>query len=137
MRLPAAALIGRCANVFGILVFVLAGYWVSQRTLVPVDLPVSLAPGHIRTGEFKINLEAYFSVQVSSSYNRTPECRYADNLRTRRLTSIASQAVQFPGNGVAVAGPYLGAFSGKPGRYTLDIEVLSATEDPDRCNLGS
>lgn len=32
-----------------------------------------------------------------------------------------------------MAGPYLGAFVGKPGRYALDVKVLSATQDLDRC----
>lgn len=32
-----------------------------------------------------------------------------------------------------MAGPYLGDFTSKPGRYTLDVKVLSATQDLDRC----
>lgn len=134
MRMPASARVGLCAIVFGILAFVLADYWLNSRTLTLVDMPVSLAPGHIRTGEFKINVEAVFSVQVRFPYDDTRECPYADGLRIRSLTSIGSQAVQLPENrGAVMAGPYLGAFVGKPGRYALDVKVLSATQDLDRC----
>lgn len=134
MRLPASALIGICAIVLGILAFFPEDYWVNTRTLTPVNMPVSLAPGHIRTGEFQINLEAYFSVQVRFPYDSGPECRYADGLRTRHLTSVGPQAVHLLGNGDAVTeGLDLGAFAGKPGRYALDVEVLSATQNLDRC----
>lgn len=134
MRLPASALIGICAIVLGILAFVPEDHWVNTRTLTPVNMPVSLAPGHIRTGEFQINLEAYFSVEVRFPYDSGPECRYADDLRTRHLRSVGPQAVQLLGNGDAVTeGPDLGAFAGKPGRYALDVEVLSATQNLDRC----
>ena len=39
--------------------------WVATRTFVPVDIPVSLKPGHIRTGPFRVNLVDSFSVSLN------------------------------------------------------------------------
>jgi biopolymer transport protein ExbD len=134
MRLHGTARVGILALCVGIVVFVSAYYWVNTRTLVPLDIPVTLAPGHIRTSNFKINVEAYLSVQI-----RFPNCG-ADSeehrrLRTRRLTSIGGRAVSAPGsnNGEITEGPYLGTFLSKPGHYNLDIEVLSETRYLDFC----
>jgi|HubBroStandDraft_6_1064221.scaffolds.fasta_scaffold01624_4 biopolymer transport protein ExbD len=137
MRLHGTTRVGILALCVGIVVFVSVYYWVNTRTLVPLDIPVTLAPGHIRTGDFKINVEAYLSVQI-----RFPNCSADTNehehLRTRRLTSVGGQAVSAPGsmgatNGEITEGPYLGTFLSKPGHYNLDIEVLSPTRFLDFC----
>ena len=39
-------------------------WWMATRTWVPLDIPVSLARGHIRSPEFKINLDAGFWIFV-------------------------------------------------------------------------
>jgi len=138
MRLPGTARVGIFALCAGIVVFASVHYWVNTRTLVPLDIPVTLAPGHIRTGDFKINVEAYLSVQIGFPNGSTADCRERRSLRTRRLTSIGGQAVSAPGwegsteDGVT-EGTYLGTFLSKPGHYNLDIEVLSVTPYPGPC----
>lgn len=132
MRLPGTARVGIFALCLGIAVFTSVHYWVNTRTLVPLDIPVTLAPGHIQTGDFKINVEAYLSVQVRFPNGSSAGCRERSVLRTRRLTSIGGQPVSAPGwqgateTGVT-EGTYLGTFLSKPGHYNLDIEVLSVT----------
>jgi biopolymer transport protein ExbD len=134
MRLHGTARVGILALCVGIVVFVSVYYWVNTRTLVPLDIPVTLAPGLLRTGDFKINVEAYLSIQI-----RFPNCSADSNehqsLRTRRLTSVGGQAVSASGstNGAITEGPYLGTFLSKPGHYNLDIEVLSETRSLDFC----
>jgi biopolymer transport protein ExbD len=137
MRLPGTARVGIFALCLGIVVFASVHYWVNTRTLVPLDIPVTLAPGHIRTGDFKINVEAYLSVQIRFPYG-SAGCGDHEALRTRRLTPIGGQAVSVPGwAGATTAdvteGTYLGTFLSKPGHYNLDIEVLSATQYLDTC----
>ncbi len=39
-------------------------WWMATRTWVPLEMPVSLAPGHVRSREFKINLDAGFWIFV-------------------------------------------------------------------------
>jgi biopolymer transport protein ExbD len=135
MQLPSSTRIGIFAIAFGILVFVPAYEWVQTRTLVPVDMPVRLSRGHIRTGDFKINMDGYFSIQIVLPYGVYPGCFYPEHsLRTRRLTSAGGQTVRAPGNdGSVTEGFYFGDFVGKPGPYNLDIEVLSETGSLDRC----
>ena len=38
--------------------------WLSTRTERPVDIPISMSIGHIRTREFKINLNAPFMIDI-------------------------------------------------------------------------
>jgi hypothetical protein len=54
------------AGVF-LMVIGIGGYlairpWMATRIFVPVDMPVSLKRGHIRTGPFLINLKATYSI---------------------------------------------------------------------------
>jgi biopolymer transport protein ExbD len=132
MRLHGTARVGILALCVGIVVFVSVYYWVNTRILFPLDLPVTLGPGHIRTANFKVNVEAYLSVQIVFPYG-SAGCGEHGGLRTRRLTSVGGQAVSAPTNGEITEGSYLGTFLSKPGRYNLDIEVLSETRYLDFC----
>jgi len=35
-------------------------WWMATRTWVPLEMPISLAQGHIRSPEFKINVDSGF-----------------------------------------------------------------------------
>ena len=135
MRLPSTARLGVYAVALGILVYLPVYFWAGTRTLVPLDIPVSLAPGHIRTGNFRINFDADFSVQVRVPYGASHECQSVDDLRTKRLTSIGKLTIHSsrPPNDNLTPGPFLGAFHAKPGDYSLDVEVVSSTQHLDRC----
>lgn len=37
-------------------------WWMATRTWVPLDMPISLAQGHIRSSGFTINLDAGFGI---------------------------------------------------------------------------
>lgn len=39
----------------------------AARTWVPLDMPISLAEGHIRSSEFTINLDAGFGIFIEES----------------------------------------------------------------------
>jgi hypothetical protein len=38
--------------------------WVESRSTVPVDMPVSLKPGHVRTREFTVNLDRPYIISL-------------------------------------------------------------------------
>ena len=40
------------------------GLWLSSRNEIPVDLPVAMSVGHIRTPEFKVNLSTTYLVGI-------------------------------------------------------------------------
>jgi hypothetical protein len=139
MRLPGTARVGIFALCAGIVVYGAVYRWANSRTLLPVDMPVTLAPGHIRTGNFKINVEGFFSIQIKPPFPFAGDksCRYIDGLQTRRLGTISGQAISTTdpgGNDPRItSGPYLGTFWSKPGNYNLEIEVLSETQSVDHC----
>jgi len=45
--------------------------WHYTRNWIPVDIPISLSRGHVRTAEFKINVESDYSM----SWKRIRELR--------------------------------------------------------------
>lgn len=100
-------------------------YWMATRTFTAVDMPVSLAPGHIRTGPFKINLRNFYTIEAEVpdyqfiswkcvSY-RLYKFRW-DLYRDGRI--IESQEAGYEE-------PYLGGFALEKGTYDLDVEILS------------
>ncbi len=138
MRLPDTARVGILALCVGIVAYGGIYLWVNTRTLSPVDIPVTLGPGYIRTGDFKINVEANFSVQIRIPHPGLPGCGEGSGLRTRRLSAIGGHAISTPDAGRveedgATIGTYLGSFDSKPGNYNLDVEVLSATQYLNSC----
>ena len=59
----------------------------STRIVDPVDMPLSLAPGHIRTGPFRLNLHANYSGISGSRYRLAMGRSWAanDNAEARLL----------------------------------------------------
>src|SRR5579862_6455128 len=136
MHLPSTARAGISVICLGLIGYGAVSYWANTRTLTPVDLSVTLAPGHIRTGNFRINTPAYFSIQIQSRDFMPLECRYLPDLRTRQISSIGGRPIAnqgVPAGAAIVRGAYLGSFYGNTGTYNLDVEVLSPTQELDRC----
>ncbi|MFI5098537.1 MAG: ExbD/TolR family protein [Candidatus Acidiferrales bacterium] len=138
MRLPSTARVGILALCLGIVTYGSVYLWVNTRSLSPVDIPVTLGPGHIQTGNFRIDVEANYSIQIRILHPGLPGCDEGSGLRTRRLTVIGGQRISTPGAGIAredgvEIGTYLGSFDGRPGNYNLDIEVLSAPQYLNSC----
>ena len=46
--------------------------WAKTRITRPVDMPVPMSTGHIRTSQFPINLEAVYLIEISADKNRIP-----------------------------------------------------------------
>ena len=119
----------------GIVLFLAYRHWFATRTWVAVDTPISLAPGHVRIGDFHVNQRATYGVVIQFQeyeYWRHPECQDYQVLQTRwwlsrggRVTSTwkdswnnSEGAPDSP-----LGGSYLGAFDGDRGRYDLDVEI--------------
>jgi biopolymer transport protein ExbD len=110
---------------FGLAAYAGIQHWLDTRIFVPVDVPISLVPGHIRTGPFKTNLEAGYSIEIkldpnpqidwncSSYYLQTKWVLYRDG-------QMVEQSYQPPNN---YSGTYLGGFSAEKGTYDLDLEL--------------
>jgi biopolymer transport protein ExbD len=140
MRMPTPArvwvsLLLICA---GIVLFPAYRHWFATRTWVALDTPISLAPGHVRTGDFCVNIHTIFRFQIDlpgydDEYWRYPDCEDYKVIQTRWWLSsegrVTSTWEDFWDNHWAglphgpVSGSYLGAFESSPGRYDLDVEI--------------
>ncbi|MFZ0964476.1 MAG: hypothetical protein WAO35_26735, partial [Terriglobia bacterium] len=137
-HLPAIAWTGICLTILGLVPFTLIQGWMATRTFVPVDIPVSLAPGHIKTGPFRMNLKGLYSIRIDDDLIDLPDTyetwmRY-DEIRefnARCNTNFLPQTrwVLYRDGKVAdqslSSGPDLMYFFGEKGVYALEVEVLS------------
>jgi hypothetical protein len=56
--------LGLVLFVAGLTTFIAVQRWMDTRIVRPVDMPVSLVAGHIRTGPFRLNLKTSYWVTV-------------------------------------------------------------------------
>src|SRR5689334_284238 len=131
-------------------------WWMATRTWVPLDMPVSLAQGHIRSPEFKINLDAGFWIFVevetkvddegvscltgyTSDYclkNGVRELRASWTLSDRGRVVARGSTESYQGSlgGMVTKARYLGNFSVPAGdHFVLDVEF---PEDDSHFNGG-
>ncbi len=64
--MPWSVRIGLALILTGIVWFGGWTWWESTRIWVPLDIPISLAAGHIRTPEFRINVESAYRFQIDA-----------------------------------------------------------------------
>jgi biopolymer transport protein ExbD len=124
---PLQAWLGLFLFLGGLAGFAAIEGWLGARTWTPVDMPISLARGHVRTGQFKINMKSGYGVHIAmSDERRAPQDCYTYGVLRMRWSLYR--------NGVHVAdwydpSPYsrLGRFEADNGIYDLDLQVDSDT----------
>jgi hypothetical protein len=63
-RMPWRVRIGLALILTGMVWFGGWTWWESTRIWVPLDIPISLSAGHIRTPEFEVNVESKYGITV-------------------------------------------------------------------------
>jgi hypothetical protein len=126
--------------------------WAKTRITRPVDMPVSMSTGHIRTSQFPINLEFVYRIEISADKNRIPaetlhcllgykfldsDCAHTPSVVQASwvLSSngqvVARGSTDGPGGGAvtndAIA-RVIGFFDGKRGVARLSTSTYLATE---------
>jgi biopolymer transport protein ExbD len=97
---------------------------------VPLQIPISLAQGHIRTAEFKINLEVFYELYIEFEPVFGDGSVAGVHCPTPRPRTVwfLSKGGQVVANGNGGGGEHMGgvfgSFYADAGRYTLDFEVL-------------
>jgi biopolymer transport protein ExbD len=124
--LPLSVWIGIVLILLGLATYGSIQYWMMTRTFVPVDMPVSLATGHIKTGPFPINLRDVYSIWIDLDENAQSDatCNAYSSLRTRWVLYRSGQAAEkwdYP----VLLGTYLEGFYAQKGTYEVDVEVIS------------
>jgi biopolymer transport protein ExbD len=119
------AWIGAFMLALGIASFAGIYYWFSTRTFFPVDMPISLAPGHISTGSFLINLKGDYDVEIETGDGRLvpPECHSYDFVKANWTLLSNGRVVERWNEGTPYT--YLGAFASEKRTYDLELNVLS------------
>src|SRR5258708_1640117 len=64
MSWPRTKLVGFTFVAVGIVVYGIWVLWLIIRTERPVNIPISMAIGHVRTREFKLNMNAPYTIEV-------------------------------------------------------------------------
>jgi hypothetical protein len=64
MPLQRTKLVGFTFVALGIALYGSWVMWLATRTERPVDVPISMAIGHVRTPEFKVNLDAVYTIDI-------------------------------------------------------------------------
>lgn len=110
-------------------ILVLAGYkqWLGTRTFEPLDMPISLSPGHFKTPDFYINLAGPYHPEISVDYAAT----YTPGCTSEAWSSLRTHIVAYE-NDVKIGESDAPSIYGwgvltadKAGRYAFDIDILS------------
>jgi hypothetical protein len=152
-RLPFTVRIGCALILIGIVVFGSWACWAASRTWVPLEVPISLSQGHIRTAQFKINLEGTYSVAIivegkfdSDGVSCLLGCFKCEGTPSvLGLSWSLSDGERVVGHGdsdvdygwfwgTTTVGRTLGYFRARKGHYLLDLDVL---QDGSRLNAGA
>jgi hypothetical protein len=120
-------------------------WWAATRKLVPLDLPVSLSRGHIRTEPFSINLRSGYNLvfalaQAAALYNL--ECQNGEQchkslamLQThwvlssdgKEVASGAAEGTNATSGDQAVLSWPIGLFGSSSRQFRIDADILSDT----------
>ena len=125
LTLHVEAWIGGILVVVGLSTFLAVHRWMSSRTFVALDMPISLARGPIRAGPFKINLNDDYTVRIDTGWESyfDPNCPSYDRVKANWfLIKDGRQVATWLASTPAT---YLGGFNSEKGTYELDVEVLS------------
>jgi biopolymer transport protein ExbD len=108
-------------------------HWYYTRGFLLVDKPVSLGPGHIKTGPFTSNLKGTYSIEFDTQVPDIYDCPQYLALKTHWMLTRDGRVAAHRERGdydaetsdVAISGMYLYYFDAEPGTYNLDVEVVS------------
>jgi biopolymer transport protein ExbD len=112
----------------GVGVYAGTQHWINTRILYPVDMPISLAKGHTRTGPFRLNLwtdyRVYISIPNPGPWEQAhPDCNPYQHLQTRWVVYQNGKAIAWLDEPTTL--PWWSWFYAAPGTYELDLEVLN------------
>jgi len=128
LRVPVSVLVGVGLIVTGVAGRAAIQHWMDTRIVYPVDMPVSLAAGHIRTGPFRLNLYADYWVYVLPGTDQDwdknhPDCQPYRHLQTRWVLYRDGRIIGRLEQPTVL--PWPSGFRAGPGVYDLDVEVMS------------
>lgn len=127
-KLPVSFWFGAVLFCGGAALFSWMAIWLQSRNWVPVDMPISLARGHIRTGPFKINLKADYDVRIdhNDSLVGSIDCRWYDKVVKGR-SALYRNRIHVKDYDDPLPYSWLFGFDADEGTYDLEIQIDSDT----------
>lgn len=125
MTMSATGRIGICLVLVGVVLFGCAVRWFAPHPDIALEMPVSLSPGHVITGNFRVNLGTlyYIDIDLDKRSRVRPLCEPRSVLSTRWVLSSEGGeehgSSPWEDSGLTIAALY----SEKP-RYAFDVEIL-------------
>jgi biopolymer transport protein ExbD len=127
------ARVGLVAVLTAILLAWGTSYWIRTRTFEALDVPVTTSEGHLRTTEFRINLNESYSIFIDTDdvpYTEEESCSPRASLlwkwqvfRAEGWRRTTWKEWSTSGDQLG-QGPHLGWIDAKPGTYVLDLQFL-------------
>ena len=119
-------LLGSSLIVVGVSLYGTWHQWESTRIWTPLDTPVSLSPGHVRTSEFVINTRSTYWIAFGArgGFGHGDRGEYQYCLPALGTSwSLSSHGRVMAAGTETPCGDYLGSFQAGSGRYVLDVDV--------------
>jgi hypothetical protein len=120
--------------------------WAATRIRVPLDVPISLAKGHVRSPQFKVNVDSWYTLEIvvdrTFDFDTIPcftgvgDCKSGQSvLKASWSLSNRFGVIEIDNPATphyAYGGPEtmiqrLGSFGLEKGSYTVDLNVLADT----------
>jgi hypothetical protein len=122
--LPRPVSLGWLLILVGVAIYLPFSHWMATRTFVAFNKPVSLAPGHLRTGPFAINLNEPYTIWLDCDQQQQGgECSSYSVLSSSWILYKGIHAVDSSGK-EPVQDSYLMGFQREAGTYDLDLTIL-------------
>jgi len=125
MKTSATVRIGICLILGGIVLFGSAIRWLAPHPDVALELPVSLSPGHVITGNFSVNPDTlyYIDIELDRRPQGRAQCEPSSVLSTQWVLSSDGKEERgsspWEDTGLTIADLY-----SEKTRYAFDVEVL-------------
>src|SRR5215469_17227123 len=125
MKMSTTVRIGICLILGGIVLFGSAICWLAPHPAVAFDLPVSLSPGHVITGNFSVKPDTLYhiDIELDRRWQVRPHCEPRSVLSTQWVLSSDGKeehgSSPWEDTGLTIADLY-----SEKTRYAFDVEVL-------------
>lgn len=125
--LPLLVWVGGILILVSLSTFFATHRWMSSRTFTALNIPISLAKGHVDSGPFKINLRSEYRVDIDTGWESyfDPNCPSYDRVNAYWFLYKDGHVVAKWLESTPYT--YLGGFDSENGTYRLNLEVVSDT----------
>jgi biopolymer transport protein ExbD len=127
MRIPLTGRFSIALIVVGSALLIYSTYWLAPRPLVALDMPVSLSPGRILTGNVNVDFDTLYYVDIEidrATIPTTVGCEPHSALGTQWTLYSDGKVVERGSSPWEDSGLTIGVFLSENERYALDAEVF-------------